>query len=148
MAYAMATLAPFYNIDVKGLILIDAPSPINHKPLPEAIASHVLSTAMPPLSSKQQKKLRDAFSTHASILGKYKPRGVEIDVHKVVYLRSRELYDAKSLAGVDYAWLSEEDERRRVVDVWQNLVGTNVETTMIPGNHFEVFLPRNVSVKP
>jgi thioesterase domain-containing protein len=133
--------------DVIGLILIDAPSPIDHRPLPKEIISSVIKSSNSTPEANNPSQIWKEFDRNAALLGSYDPspfsksRGSGL---KTVYLRSQEVLDAVELCGVTYDWLSNQDVRSDAIKAWEGLVGDHVQVLSIPGNHFEAFTPKNV----
>lgn len=134
---------------VKGVVLIDSPYPINHEPLPNAVIAHITQSAStndPGRGGRQ--RVSAQFEANAALLGKYKmPPGSTV-FPKVIMLRSRELLDCEKLCGVKYAWISNQQARSEAIVAWEKLVGQSIEVLEIPGNHFEAFAPQNVSRRP
>jgi thioesterase domain-containing protein len=133
---------------VKGLILIDAPSPIDHIPLPKGIISSITKPANNMSGANDRSELRMEFHRNAGLLGNYKPLPFSKNEGyglKIVYLRSEEVLNTIKLCGESYEWLSNQDVRSDVIKTWERLVGSDVQVLSIPGNHFEAFSPRNVS---
>lgn len=123
------------GFDVRGLVLIDSPSPIDHQPLPAEVIRKI--------SKGGGKALEDEFVFNAGLLGKYKPRRFDRGL-KTVMLKSKETFDSGGLCGVRYDWLERGERRVALVREWEGLVG-KVEVFEIPGNHFEAFDAENVS---
>ncbi|KAK8066684.1 Orsellinic acid synthase [Apiospora hydei] len=126
------------GFDVRGLILIDSPSPIDHEPLPNEVISQVIGGNV---------ALKEEFQFNASLLGDYRPTPLLSNSQtrlKTVMLRSEELFDTEILCGVQYEWLSSQVSRDAAVAAWEGLVGERVEVMPIPGNHFEPFSNSNI----
>ncbi|KAK3680584.1 thioesterase domain-containing protein, partial [Podospora appendiculata] len=85
---------------IRGLILIDAPSP--HIP-----------------------QLRQEFLSNAALLGTYTPKAYPARGLRTVVLRSREVFDVERVCGpgARYAWLSDRGARDGAVREWEGLVG-------------------------
>ncbi|KAI9884338.1 MAG: Type I Iterative PKS [Watsoniomyces obsoletus] len=131
--------------EVSGVILIDSPYPVNHKPLPEEIIAHVaggLSKSAGADAIRQQ--VLSQFRQNASMLGKYRPQPAGLENVKFCYLRSRNTFDSEGLCGVRYPWLSDQQERTDAINSWKTLVGQDTHVLEIPGNHFEVLAAENV----
>ncbi len=131
---------------VGGVILIDSPYPVNHKPLPELIIAHVaggLSKNAGAEAIRQQ--VLTQFRHNAAMLGKYQPQPSGLENVKFCYLRSRNTFDSEGLCGVRYPWLSDQEERTNAINSWKTLVGHDIQVLDIPGNHFEVLASENVS---
>jgi thioesterase domain-containing protein len=135
------------GFDVKGLVLIDSPSPINHEPLPAEVIASITKPRGQPRSSANDAALEAEFLSNASLLGIYKPKYLSKEngkALKTVMLRSRDVFDTESLCGVRYDWLNRQDTREDAIAAWEELVGGHVEVLPIPGNHFEPFSKENV----
>jgi thioesterase domain-containing protein len=153
MAFEAAQQLMAKGIDVKGLILIDSPSPINHEALPNEVIAKIIQSG----SAKQNHALdsnvalREEFQHNASLLKTYKPLPVSEENgsrFKVVMLRSQDTFDTENLCGVRYDWLTSQETRDAAIVSWEKLVGGHVEVFPIPGNHFEAFSPKNVRMLP
>nr|ALQ32935.1 putative polyketide synthase [Fusarium sacchari] len=135
VAYEAAQHLSMRGLKVRGLVLIDSPSPVNHEPLPAAVIASLAN-------SRGTNALQEEFLSNASLLGTYKPvsfhqvTGVAL---KTVVLRSQETLDTEALCGVRYDWLSRQDTRDAAVETWEALVGGPIEVLPIPGNHFQPF---------
>lgn len=151
MAFEAAQQLTALGVNVKGLVLIDSPSPLKHEPLPAAIISGITKSIgqLEHLSSASRFRLEEEFLSNASLLGIYEPESFPQATGsrlKTIMLRSQETLDTESLWHVRYDWLSRQDTRDAAVFAWQKLVGGHVEVLPIPGNHFESFLKDKVSV--
>jgi thioesterase domain-containing protein len=140
------------GFEVKGLILIDSPNPVEHEPLPASIISKIIQPSHQPLGPpRKQTALEREFLYNASLLGTYKPEpfcSINRRKLKTVMLRSRDIFNSETLCGVRYDWLSRQDTRTAAISAWRDLVGGHVHVMSIPGNHFEPFLEGNVSPTP
>ncbi|KAM0544995.1 hypothetical protein ACHAPJ_011576 [Fusarium lateritium] len=139
VAYEAARLLAIRGVDVKGLVLIDSPNPINHIPLPAPIVD---SITRPAGQSGAMNALKQEFLSNASLLGSYKPEvfsRVTGSPLRTVILRSQNTLDTEAHFGVRYDWLSQQEARDDAIVAWENLVGGAVEVLPIPGNHFEPF---------
>ena len=132
--------------DVKGVILIDSPYPVNHEPLPNAVIAHVSqSVSSRDSSNAVRERVSKQFQANAALLGKYRPPQSSQISSKVVMLRSRDTFDSEGLCNVRYPWLSDQQTRSQAIVAWEKLVGQSIKVLEIPGNHFEVFAQQNVS---
>lgn len=133
--------------NVKGVILIDTPYPVNHEPLPGAVIAHVSKAGSPSESqSLTRQRVSKQFQANAALLGKYKAPKTSQAFPKVVMLRSRDTFDSEGLCGVHYPWLSDQQTRSKAITSWEKLIGQSIKVFDIPGNHFEAFVPQNVSL--
>ncbi|PLN86967.1 hypothetical protein BDW42DRAFT_198421 [Aspergillus taichungensis] len=125
---------------VKGIILIDSPSPICHQPLPAGVVDYVLRQVTPPMKTTLQAQ----FEAHASLLAKFHP-APNSSPARFVLLQSEQLFDTTRLCRVPYAWLESAPERARSLSQWTSLIGTQFPVLPIPGNHFQPFHLKNVA---
>ncbi len=133
--------------EVKGIILIDSPCPINHEPLPDPVIEHVIKV---PSANGDESVIRQSllrqFRTNAAMLGMYRlpPSAASAPYPKIVMLRSQDIFDCEALCGVHYPWLSSQEVRSDTIATWEMLVDQHIQVLDIPGNHFEAFSPQNV----
>ncbi|RDA85919.1 hypothetical protein CP532_2712 [Ophiocordyceps camponoti-leonardi (nom. inval.)] len=152
LAFEAAQQLRARGLDVKGLVLIDSPSPINHEPLPSAVISNITKTMGSQQKqdrSRSRNAIEEEFVSNAALLENYNPRPFsQTDSGiKTVMLQSQETLDTESLWNVRCDWLSQEMTRASSVAAWEELVGRHVKVLPIPGNHFEPFLKRNTSAQ-
>ena len=132
---------------VKGIVLIDSPYPVDHEPLPNAIISHITKSGSTNDSgSAGRQRVSAQFQANAALLGKYKPSPTRMNLPKVIMLQSRETLDCERLCGVQYPWISDQNTRAEAILAWEKLVRQEIPVLDIPGNHFEAFAPENVSL--
>ena len=144
VAYEVARQLTIRGVNVKGLVLIDSPSPIDHEPLPAAIITSIIGSGRQSVISGN---LQEEFLSNASLLGSYKPElyfPVAGKPLKTIMLRSQSTLDTEALFGVRYNWLSQQETRDDAIVAWEYLVSCPVEVFPIPGNHFQPFLEDKV----
>ncbi|KAF2199798.1 hypothetical protein GQ43DRAFT_442160 [Delitschia confertaspora ATCC 74209] len=124
---------------VKGVVLIDSPSPIDHAPLPDAVIDYVLQD----LDPKSKRTLGVQFRSHAAILSKYNPQQDRSGA-KFALLPSQETINTTKLCGVGYPWLEHGSAQAEAILEWESLIRNEVRILPIPGNHFEPFRGENV----
>lgn len=151
VAFEAAQQLAARGVEVQGLILIDAPRPVDHEPLPPAIIAAISrpNGQSGHFAAGSRVALEEEYLSNASLLGSYKPKSHHKATGKrlkAVMLRSQEVQDTEALWGVRYDWLSRQDARSAAVLAWEALVGGPVKVLPIPGNHFEPFLQDNVSL--
>ncbi|RDA90176.1 hypothetical protein CP533_1018 [Ophiocordyceps camponoti-saundersi (nom. inval.)] len=146
VAFEAAQQLTARGLQVKGLVLIDSPSPIKHEPLPSAVISNVTKTMGQEshILPGSRNALEIEFQSNAALLGTYDPNPFPGGGIKTVILQSQESLDTESLWNVRCDWLSQEKTRASSVVAWEELVGRRVKVLPIPGNHFEPFLASNV----
>ena len=144
VAYEACQQLANLGVEVKGLVLIDSPYPVDHEPLPAPVISHVTKSG--PTTIASGGVLANEFERNASLLGAYQasPLSEKLGI-KTVMLRSEDTLDTEALCGVKYDWLSSQQARDEAIAQWEGLLGQDVQVLPIPGNHFEAFAPKNVS---
>lgn len=149
VAFEAARQLAARGFDVKGLILIDSPNPVDHEPLPASIISKITQPShQPPGPRRTNSALEKEFSFNSNLLGIYRPEpfnSVSGRKLKTVMLRSQDVFDSEAICGVRYDWLSRQDTRTAAISAWRELVGGHIHVVSIPGNHFEPFSEQNVS---
>nr|APX43980.1 polyketide synthase [Pestalotiopsis microspora] len=135
------------GFEVRGLVLIDSPNPINHEPLPKEVITSVTKHSSRVGASSESTAMGEEFLYNASLLGAYEAIPLpdsRLSKLRTVMLRSQDVMDTESLCGVSYEWLSNQDARSAAIVAWEGLVGGHVEVLSIPGNHFEPFSRTNI----
>ncbi|TDZ38177.1 Orsellinic acid synthase ArmB [Colletotrichum spinosum] len=139
------------GFEVKGLVLIDSPSPVNHRPLPKEIITSITRSSRSdgqPREGKHNAALEEEFQRNASLLQRYgaDPSAMaRMPGLKTVMLRSQDVMDTESLVGLRYDWLSSQNDRDASIAAWESLVCGHIKVLPIPGNHFEAFSPANIA---
>lgn len=134
------------GVEVKGILLIDAPSPLNHVPLTNTL----LGQAVRGLGDNTEtaKMVRKQFKLSSLLLGEYKPRKMSV-YPRVAFLRSREGFrldpGVLSFGETIPGWLVDREDARAACVDWECLIGDEVKMWDIPGNHFQPFFSENVS---
>ncbi|MCJ1393393.1 hypothetical protein MMC18_006267 [Xylographa bjoerkii] len=144
VAFEAAQQLMVNGFEVKGLILIDSPYPIDHEPLPNEVIANIVTPSSQTHALNDNAALSEEFQINASLLGRYKPSKANGLKLKTVMLRSQDVFDTESVCGVRYDWLSNQDARAAAIVAWEGLVGGHVEVLPIPGNHFEAFSRDNI----
>ncbi|KAJ7133377.1 hypothetical protein C8R44DRAFT_849492 [Mycena epipterygia] len=142
-AYEIALQLTSRGIQVKGIILIDAPNPINHTPLSDSLINTVLGLDARAGRSELNVLVKKQFSMNARMLGKYVPHATASLCPPLVLLRSSEGFRPPGVADVP-AWLSDRSDPQTSVVGWQSLAHCSVKVLDIPGHHFEPFHSSNV----
>ena len=147
VAFEMARQLLQKGKQIKGIILIDSPYPIDHEPLPDAIISHITKSGSSDDSEDEGRQLMSAqFQANAALLGKYQLPSTEVAYPNVIMLRSRETLDCEKVCGVHYPWISDQKSRSAAIVAWEQLVRQSIPVLDIPGHHFEAFASQNVSL--
>ncbi|KAI0438240.1 putative polyketide synthase [Xylaria telfairii] len=134
---------------VIGIILIDSPPPINHRPLSSRLIHAVVQEGKLPSTDSGkaiQAFIRSSFTSCASLLGRFCPRTVdEMPVPNVYLLRSREGWkyptDPHIITDV---WVQDRSDPQAAVKGWEEVSQSKVQWEDIPGDHFRVFDRVNV----
>jgi hypothetical protein len=108
---------------VKGVVLIDSHSPMDHVPISDS-----------------------QFQMNSSLLDRYELPVSSGPFPRLAMLRSRDPVNIKGSQTVPL-WLQDRADPRKAVIGWESLVGTNVKLWDIPGDHFQPFIPSNVSAR-
>ncbi|KAL8961656.1 MAG: hypothetical protein Q9193_001824 [Seirophora villosa] len=99
-----------------------------------------------------QETLVREFEHHTALLAAYDKsanptrKSAQLRPFKTVILHSEATMDVQKLCGVRYDWLSSQAHREQAIEDWKAMEQCDVvEVLSIPGNHFEAFMPENVS---
>ena len=142
------------GVKVAGVVLIDSPSPFTQKPLPEALIEAVLETETIGANEHQANLVRLARiqMTHSTnTLVAYTPPSQSDfpELPNVAMIRCAEGFPFSEMSGIGksqrLSFLEDRKDPRDLVRDWERLVGKDVPVFDIPGHHFEVFSPTNVS---
>lgn len=144
-SYEVARQLRAKGITVKGILLIDAPSPTNHVPLSDGLLDSILFRApandLSPLIMAQ-------FRMSPRLIAGYHPKAMaDTQPIPAVMLYSTEGYNPSGVSNVP-KWISErgtKQSRRDAVEGWERLFGTPVKMLDIPGSHFDAFHPSNIA---
>jgi hypothetical protein len=130
---------------VKGVILIDSPSPFIRTELNAAIIDYVLSNTKA-VDPELRDLCKSQFSMSSKLLSEYKPslsaNGLVIPV---VFLRSMDGFHPQNLVDDVPPWITNRIDASSIVSGWDSLSSSSVRIIDIPGNHFQPFEPENVS---
>lgn len=130
------------GIDVKGILLIDAPEPFDHVPLSDSLISAV--TNLDGSESETKRRVRAQFSMNSRLLAPYHPRAMGDSCPPMVFLRSKEGFSHASDVEVP-RWLSDRSDPEAATQGWRRLSNSRVTVLDIPGHHFSPFNESNVS---
>jgi hypothetical protein len=126
------------DIAVKGVVLIDSPSPLNHVPLSDALIESVVRLNRNSVPSSIGLLVKEQFQMNSRMLLDYDPTVGGGPYPQLVLLCSCENYEPGGGLEVP-GWLSNRGDRRSVVAGWETIVGKPVKCIEIPGHHFQVF---------
>lgn len=142
------------GVKVAGVVLIDSPSPYTQKPLPEALIEAVLETETIGANEQQANLVRLARMqmTHSTnTLVAYTPPA-QSDypaLPNVAMIRCADSFSLSNITGINkskrLSFLEDRKDPKELTRDWERLTGKDVPIFNIPGHHFEVFSPANVS---
>jgi len=144
VAFEVARYLLHQHIDVKGVLLIDPPSPLDHVPLPNSLLDHVISLDRRRACPETAKTMKAQFEMNSGILGKYDPFLHDWPWPRLALLRSSEGFNPPEVSDIPQ-WLVDRTDSKQVVANWESLVGETVQVWPIPGHHFQPFSPLHVS---
>ena len=146
VAFEVATQLLTRTFPVKGVILLDSPSPYNHVPLSSCLIDRVLDAAGN-IEPKFRNFCKIQFSRNATLLSEYKPSRGHHNLH-VSFLKSNEPYELPdSHEDIEVPrWLSDRSDISFIVEGWQSILDAPINILDIPGHHFQAFEAKNVSL--
>ena len=136
------------GLNVKGVVLIDAPCPTDHVTLPVALLDYVVTQGNSSRSGTEAVgSIMGQFKKSSELLERYSPSS-ERPHPRVAFLRSREgmKVESESMRENIPVWLADRDEPETTVSGWETLLGGKLKWWDVPGDHFQPFLPENVCV--
>lgn len=136
------------GLDVKGVVLVDAPCPTDHVPLSATVMDHIVTQGKPSRSETETAgSVKEQFRKSSELLKKYSPSS-DGPYPRVAFLRSREgtKLERESMREKVPVWLADRDDPETTVSGWEMMLGGKLRRWDIPGDHFQPFLPENVSV--
>ncbi|KAJ7439083.1 putative polyketide synthase [Mycena latifolia] len=143
-AYEVALQLTSRGIQVKGVLLIDSPSPINHTPLSDALIDTVLDRDGG--RSELSSLVKAQFALNVRMLGEYIPHATASLCPPLVLLRSSVGFRPAGIPVGDVpAWLADRSDPQTCVAGWQRLAHCAVKVLDIPGDHFQAFHPSNIT---
>lgn len=128
---------------MKGILLIDSPSPIDHVPLSDSLIESVVNLDARSAASELAKLVKTQFAMNARMLGRYNPHSSGGTCPPLVMLRSSEGYNPPGVLDVP-VWLSNRHDVGLATTGWDTLSSKPIEVFDIPGHHFQPFHPSNV----
>ena len=128
------------GVVVKGVVLIDSPSPLDHVPLSDELIEFILKFGDPSLASSNRMSslVKRQFQINSQILLNYDPAVGSGLYPQLVLLRSREDYCPSGGPEIP-EWLSHRGDRLSAMAGWEKIVGVPVKCIDIEGNHFQPF---------
>lgn len=154
VAFEAARVLMAEGYDVVGVVLIDSPPPLDHKPLSANIIDTVTKGDRNRgglVGETIRNLVRKSFTACAGMLGAFKPEAVtniSRPIPQTFLLRSRDgfcLNGKDDSPGFENAWLQDRSDPRSSIEGWEILTKTKIPYMDIPGDHFQVFDIANVS---
>ena len=138
---------------VVGVVLIDSPPPLNHKPLSSAIINDVVRGGGKGelVGDTIRSLVRESFTSCARMLESFKPEAAPSTSRpapRTFLLRSTDSYDLNTESDggeLENPWLQDRSDPRTSIVGWEIVTGAKVPHADIPGNHFQAFDAANVS---
>ena len=144
VAYEMCHQLRARGVDVRGILLIDAPDPSTHVPLPESVINSVVNFDSRGYGTGLKRRIKMQFNMNTKMIANFRPRSLDISCPPMVYLRSRDGFYNPSVPDVP-RWLSDRDDPDSATRGWRMLTSAPLVTFDIPGHHFNPFHATNVS---
>lgn len=132
--------------DVRGVVLVDAPCPMDHVPLSAALLDNVLNQGSTSRSEAEaMRSIKEQFRKCSELLEGYSP-SPDGPYPRAAFLRSREgvKVESESMREKLPVWLVDREEPETTTSGWETVLKNKVERWDVPGDHFQPFLPRNV----
>jgi hypothetical protein len=133
----MACILLAKGVVVKGVLLIDSPSPCHHVPMPDELIDYIVNLNGRSACSDTAAMLKTQFRTNSHILASYTPSPNLPPSLAIVLLQSSEGFRHSLLRVPE--WLSDRTDLERLRRDWEAVVGSAITTLPIPGNHFQPF---------
>ncbi|TRM61572.1 hypothetical protein BD626DRAFT_570776 [Schizophyllum amplum] len=144
VAYEAACLLAAQGVAVRGVVLIDSPSPLQHVALSREVINVAIGLDASASVSALRPILEAQFAMNTRLLAEYEPEPDRMRL-RLAFLRCCDGFSPPALAGNTPPWLADRSEGNRdIVKGWEALVNTPMKVWDIPGHHFEPFLPANV----
>ncbi|KAF8330663.1 putative polyketide synthase [Amanita rubescens] len=143
VAYEMCHQLRARGVDVRGILLIDAPDPLTHVPLPESVINSVVNLDSRGHGTELKRRIKMQFNMNTKMLASFRPRSLDTSCPPMVYLRSRDGFYNPSIPDVP-RWLSDRDDPDSATRGWRMLTSAPLMTLDIPGHHFNPFHATNV----
>lgn len=135
------------GVDVKGVVLVDSPCPTDHVTLSATLVDHIVAQGRPSRSGVEMAgSVKEQLRKSSELLQGY-PHPPDGPYPRVAFLRSGEgvKVESDSVREEVPVWLADRDESETTVGGWEALLGRRLKRWDIPGDHFQPFLPENVS---
>ncbi|KAJ5758156.1 type I iterative polyketide synthase [Penicillium nucicola] len=133
---------------VTGVVLIDSPPPLNHKPLSANIIDAVTRGGRNRgglVGQTIHSHVRKSFTACAGMLGAFEPEAVTSTsrpIPRTFLLRSKDGFQLQAADGIqeiENAWLQDRSDPRTSIEDWEIVTKAKMPYMDIPGDHFQVF---------
>lgn len=148
VAFEIGCLMMKEGFDVKGVVLVDAPCPTDRVTLPATLLDHIVTRGKPSRSEMETMgSVKEQFGRSSELLKRYSP-SPDGPYPRVAFLRSREgmKIESESMLEEVPVWFTDREEPETTVRGWEMLLEGSLKRWNVPGDHFQPFLPENVSV--
>ena len=153
VAFEAARVLQAQGHAIAGVVLIDSPPPINHKPLSADIINDVVRGGGKGelVGDTIRSLIRKSFTSCARMLEIFNPEAATSTSRpapQTFLLRSINSYhlNTESDGGeFENPWLQDRSDPRTSIVGWEIVTGAKVPHADIPGNHFQAFDAANVS---
>ncbi|GAW03534.1 polyketide synthase [Lentinula edodes] len=145
VAYEVALQLAKRGVNTKGIILIDAPNPIGHVPLSDALIKTIARYDRKNGPVEIGKLVRTQFAMNAQLLSAYDPHETGGVCPPLVFLRSELGYAAEGIQVADIpSWLVDRSDPSTTIAGWSEL-SSSVKVWDVPGHHFQAFDNANIA---
>ncbi|KII86717.1 hypothetical protein PLICRDRAFT_177466 [Plicaturopsis crispa FD-325 SS-3] len=141
VAFEVARQLLVSGVIVKGVVLIDSPSPSDRVVLSDKLLESAISLQARTMGSQVGAQVRAQFETNTRLLDGYHPRAGRNP--PLAALCCREGFQPPDVPDVP-PWLSNRCDLRTPLTGWEALVRSAVKGWDIPGHHFQPFQPQNI----
>ncbi|KAJ5675932.1 type I iterative polyketide synthase [Penicillium macrosclerotiorum] len=153
VAFEAARVLMAEGYTVAGVVLIDSPPPLNHKPLSANIIDAVTKGQRNRgglVGETIHTLVRRSFTACAGLLGGFKPdivTSASRPIPRTFLLRSRDDFHLHASNGsrvIENAWLQDRADPRTSIQGWEIITKAKMPYMDIPGDHFQVFDVANI----
>ncbi|KAJ4000729.1 polyketide synthase [Lentinula boryana] len=143
VAYEVALQLAKRGINTRGIVLIDAPNPIGHVPLSDALIKTIARYDRKTGPVEIGKLVQKQFAMNSQLLSAYDPHGTGGVCPPLVFLRSESGYAIEGVTDIP-SWLADRSDTTNIVAGWNEL-SSSVKVWDIPGHHFQAFDNANIA---
>lgn len=144
VAYEVALQLIKRGMNIKGIVLVDAPNPVEHVPLSDTIIRTISKFNHKTGPIEIGRLVRSQFVMNAQLLSAYDPHATGGICPPLVVLRSCQSYIVEGLEDIP-KWLADRSDPKTAIAGWAELTDFPIKVWDIPGDHFQAFSITNVS---